>query len=134
MKQLRLIFAGLLVSLLFEWQAPQIVRAAGYVVNSTADNTTDDAFCTLREAILAANNTPLNTNCGPASAGDDTITFSLKCRRYLQQYSGRADGDEQHFREQQRRQRRWYYQHWGGGRDEQHFLRQYSERRRQRRR
>ncbi len=54
------------------------VYAASYVVNTTADNITDDAFCTLREAINAANNTGgSNTNCGALSSADDTITFSV---------------------------------------------------------
>ena len=50
-----------------------------YVVNTIADNTTDDALCTLREAINAANNTAgSNTNCGALSSADDTITFSVR--------------------------------------------------------
>lgn len=54
------------------------VHAAGYVVNSLADNTTDDSFCTLREAILTANNAPANANCGAGGvATNDTITFSI---------------------------------------------------------
>ncbi|MCI2431407.1 CSLREA domain-containing protein, partial [Candidatus Acetothermia bacterium] len=57
------------------WALPAL--GANYVVNTTADNTTDDAFCTLREAILAANNAPANTNCGLGSSADDTITFSV---------------------------------------------------------
>jgi len=56
---------------------PPFAQAAGYVVNTLADNTTDDAFCTLREAIAAANNAAANANCGAASAGDDTITFGV---------------------------------------------------------
>ncbi len=53
------------------------VRAAGesYVVTSLADTTADDGACTLREAILAANNAAANDDCGPASPNDDTITF-----------------------------------------------------------
>jgi len=53
------------------------LAAATYTVNSLADNTNDDAFCTLREAILAANNAPADTNCGAASTGDDTIVFGV---------------------------------------------------------
>ncbi len=56
---------------------PSAVHAATFVVDSLADDTVDDTFCTLREAILAANNTPINTNCGAGSSGDDTITFSV---------------------------------------------------------
>jgi CSLREA domain-containing protein len=57
--------------------AARPLAAMVYTVNSTADNTTDDAFCTLREAILAARGNSNNTNCGPANSGDDTIRFSV---------------------------------------------------------
>ncbi len=67
----------LILSVLLAAQGARPAYAAGYVVNSLADNTTDDAFCTLREAILAANNAPANTNCGAGSNADDTITFSV---------------------------------------------------------
>ncbi|MCS6941174.1 MAG: CSLREA domain-containing protein, partial [Roseiflexus sp.] len=77
MKRLRLVFTLLLASLLFAGQGARPVYAAGYVVNSLADNTMDDAFCTLREAILAANNAPANANCGAGSDSNDTITFSV---------------------------------------------------------
>ncbi len=68
------ILLALVVSLLPPTGA---ARAAGYVVNTTNDNTTNDTFCTLREAILAANNAPANANCGAGSPADDTITFSV---------------------------------------------------------
>ncbi|MBI3761861.1 MAG: CSLREA domain-containing protein [Chloroflexi bacterium] len=72
------LIASLLVSLLFTIAPVPRAYAAAYVVNSLADNTTDDAFCTLREAINAANNTGgSNTNCGALSNADDTITFSV---------------------------------------------------------
>ncbi len=77
MQQLRLVFALLLVVMLFARQHAPPAYAAGYVVNSLADNTTNNTFCTLREAILAANNAPANANCGAGSAGNDTITFSV---------------------------------------------------------
>lgn len=77
MKRFRLLGALLLVVMLFARQHVQPVYAAGYVVNSLADNTTNDTFCTLREAILAANNAPANANCGVGSASNDTITFSV---------------------------------------------------------
>ncbi|MCS6847295.1 MAG: CSLREA domain-containing protein [Anaerolineae bacterium] len=77
MKQLRLAFALLLTALLFGWRAPQPVYAAGYVVNSLLDNTTNDSVCTLREAIQEANN-GADTDCpGSPSNADDTITFSV---------------------------------------------------------
>ena len=51
--------------------------AASFVVNTLMDDLNDDSMCTLREAILAANNTPANQNCGAGSNADDTITFSV---------------------------------------------------------
>jgi CSLREA domain-containing protein len=58
------------------WALPAL--AASYVVTTTADNTTaGDGLCTLREAILAANNAPANADCGAGSSTDDTITFSV---------------------------------------------------------
>ncbi|GBD26796.1 hypothetical protein HRbin30_02138 [bacterium HR30] len=51
------------------------VMAATFTVTSTADNLTNgDGFCTLREAISAANNAATN-DCGSASAGNDTIVL-----------------------------------------------------------
>lgn len=57
--------------------APQPIYAATITVNTVADNTTDDAFCTLHEAILTANGAPANANCGAGTAGLDTIAFNL---------------------------------------------------------
>lgn len=48
-------------------------HAASYIVNTLSDNTTADGLCTLREAMLAANNAPANADCGPGSAGLDQI-------------------------------------------------------------
>ena len=50
-------------------------QAATYWVTTVADNTTADGQCTLREAMLAANNTPANTDCGPGSEGRDDIVY-----------------------------------------------------------
>ncbi|WP_322489718.1 CSLREA domain-containing protein [Chloroflexus sp.] len=47
------------------------------MVNALADTIANDSACTLREAILAANNIPVNANCGAESASNDTITFSV---------------------------------------------------------
>ncbi|GAB4438763.1 MAG: hypothetical protein OHK0015_32870 [Chloroflexi bacterium OHK40] len=77
MKQLHLVFGLLLVSLLLAGEGARPAYAAAYIVNSLEDNTTDDSACTLREAILAADNLPANTNCGTGSTGNDTITFSV---------------------------------------------------------
>jgi CSLREA domain-containing protein len=50
-------------------------QASVYFVTTLADNTIADGLCTLREAMLAANNTPANADCGPGSAGPDHIFF-----------------------------------------------------------
>ncbi len=81
LRTLRLLSALLLVSLLLSEQSVPLAYAVGYVVNTTADDTNDETtapiYCTLREAILAANNTPANDDCGPGSNADDIITFSV---------------------------------------------------------
>lgn len=51
--------------------------AVNYVVNSLADDTTSDGRCTLREAMLAANDAPPNGDCGAGSSDEDIITFSV---------------------------------------------------------
>ncbi len=74
----RLVCGLMLAALLLSGQSPRPVHAQNYVVNSLADNIiAGDGLCTLREAILAANNTPATGDCGAGSAGDDTITFSV---------------------------------------------------------
>ena len=54
-------------------------HAAVIVVNSLADNTTNgDTFCTLREAVTAANNNADFNDCvGVGNYGSDTITFHV---------------------------------------------------------
>lgn len=74
---LRFLSAVMLVPLLLAGQGARPAYAAGFTVNSLADDTIDDGNCTPREAILAANNAPANTNCGSGSGADDTITFSV---------------------------------------------------------
>ncbi len=74
---LRLLFALLLVFMLLTSQSVRPAYAASYVVNSLGDAVVNDSTCTLREAILAANNAPANTNCGAGSAANDAITFSV---------------------------------------------------------
>lgn len=51
------------------------VHAYSYIVTTLADNFVEDGACTLREAILAANNDPRNADCGPGSAESDFIFF-----------------------------------------------------------
>lgn len=75
---LRFLSVLILIFSLLTQQGVLPAAAATYVVNSLEDNTTDDSFCTLREAILAANNTPANSDCGAGSPADDTITFSVR--------------------------------------------------------
>nr|MBA3581718.1 CSLREA domain-containing protein [Gammaproteobacteria bacterium] len=48
------------------------VQAATIMVNSSLDNETNDAFCTLREAIKAANTNTSYNGCVSGS-GTDTI-------------------------------------------------------------
>jgi CSLREA domain-containing protein len=73
----RLFSVFLLLSLLLTGQGVRPAYAAGYVVNTLNDDITDDALCTLREAILAANNSVVSNDCGAGSSADDTITFSV---------------------------------------------------------
>jgi LPXTG-site transpeptidase (sortase) family protein len=74
----RLFSVFLLLALLLAGVGVRPAYAAGYVVNTLNDDTNNDTLCTLREAILAANNdASYNGNCGPASSNDDTITFSV---------------------------------------------------------
>ncbi|GBC84338.1 hypothetical protein HRbin11_00763 [bacterium HR11] len=65
----------LVVSLWLSGQSMRSAYAAVYIVTSLADNTNNDFQCTLREAILAANNTPANADCFAGSPDDDTIIF-----------------------------------------------------------
>ena len=51
--------------------------AATIVVNSSADNTTVDGQCTLREAIIAANTNATTGDCTAGTAGPDTINFAI---------------------------------------------------------
>jgi CSLREA domain-containing protein len=50
--------------------------AAGIIVNTNADNTIADGFCTLREAITNANNDAATYSDCTAGSGNDTITFA----------------------------------------------------------
>lgn len=73
----RFLTALLLTALLLAREGVRPGYAATFTVNSLSDNTFDDSSCTLREAILAANNASgYNGDCGSPSTGDDTITFS----------------------------------------------------------
>lgn len=73
----RTLSALVLASLILTGQGVRPAVAAGYTVNTLSDNTTDDSFCTLREAILAANNTPSNDDCSAGSPTNDIITFTV---------------------------------------------------------
>lgn len=53
------------------------LQPVSYLVNTLNDNITVDSLCSLREAILAANDAPANADCGIGGAGDDTILFSV---------------------------------------------------------
>ncbi len=56
---------------------PSRVHAAGIVVNTNADNTTNDDLCSLREAITNANDNAATYDDCAGGTGDDTITFDL---------------------------------------------------------
>ncbi|MDY0019038.1 MAG: choice-of-anchor Q domain-containing protein, partial [Anaerolineae bacterium] len=73
----RLILLGVFLS--GTWIGIPVIpaSAASLTVTSLADTTTDDGQCTLREAILAANNAAANDDCGASSPGDDLITFNV---------------------------------------------------------
>ena len=49
---------------------------ATITVNTPADSDADDAYCSLREALIAANTDTAYHGCA-AGSGDDTITFSV---------------------------------------------------------
>ncbi|MCA2000837.1 MAG: sortase [Chloroflexi bacterium] len=87
------ILAALLIAALVWASLPvRPAYAAGYVVDSLADNTAaGDGFCTLREAIQSANNAG-NGDCGPNSAADDTITFSVSGTITLVSFLGIVTG------------------------------------------
>ncbi len=51
--------------------------AVTYTVTTASDTVAANGACSLREAILAANNTPANGDCGGGSNGNDTIVFSF---------------------------------------------------------
>ncbi len=58
------------------WQAWSAAPIASLVVNTLADADTDDAYCSLREAIVSANTDAAYHGCA-AGSGDDMITFSV---------------------------------------------------------
>jgi CSLREA domain-containing protein len=74
-KTLRFLLAIMFIFMTFASTKP--VQAAGMVVNTLADNTTDDDLCALREAIINANMDAQTHDDCPSGSGTDTITFSL---------------------------------------------------------
>ena len=61
---------------IFALAVPNISSAAFITVDSVADNVVDDMDCTLREAIMAANNDADGNGCtGAGSYGTETIEF-----------------------------------------------------------
>jgi CSLREA domain-containing protein len=77
-RNLNFLYAALLIALsLAALVHIRPAYAVGYVVNSLADTVADDGACTLREAILAANNAIANDDCAVGSSGNDTIAFSV---------------------------------------------------------
>jgi CSLREA domain-containing protein len=57
---------------------PLAHSATTFTVTATADNTTrSDGSCTLREAVLAANGSPANDDCGADSGAPYTVNFAI---------------------------------------------------------
>jgi CSLREA domain-containing protein len=79
----RLLTALALLLTTFANVRPAYALGSTYTVNTLADNTTNDVYCSLREALAAANNSPFNANCGAGSSGDDLINFNLVGIIYL---------------------------------------------------
>jgi CSLREA domain-containing protein len=69
---------ALIFSLVLIAAFPPLAHAATtFTVTATADNTTSsDGSCTLREAVLAANGSPVNTDCGADSGAPYTVNFA----------------------------------------------------------
>ena len=59
------------------WVGTAPAQAAGLTVTTTADDTTTDGACSLREALGNANNDAATFPDCPAGTGADTITFAL---------------------------------------------------------
>ncbi len=73
----KFLYVFICLNFLLALTGTQPVYAAGIVVNTNADNLTDDGLCTLREAVINANNNlAIHDDC-TAGAGDDVITFNL---------------------------------------------------------
>jgi CSLREA domain-containing protein len=53
------------------------VEAATITVTTTADTAAADGFCSLREAIQAANTNAAVNDCGAGASGSDTIAFNI---------------------------------------------------------
>jgi CSLREA domain-containing protein len=72
-----ILLAGLLAGFLALSGAPAAHAAGAIIVNSDSDAVANDGLCTLREAILNANNDDQSgsTDCA-AGSGADTITFA----------------------------------------------------------
>ncbi|MCB0877260.1 MAG: CSLREA domain-containing protein, partial [Solirubrobacterales bacterium] len=68
--------SGFVLALALPLLAAAAAAAATLPVTTTADADVDDAFCSLREAIVAANTDGAYHGC-PAGAGADRIVFSL---------------------------------------------------------
>ena len=79
----RLLTALILLLTTFSNVRPAYAAGSTYIVNTLADDTTDDGFCSLREAYAAANNLPVNANCGAGSNGNDIVNASLSGTIFL---------------------------------------------------
>lgn len=77
----RTLFMGIIIATLVFLITPKISQATTIItVNSTADTTTNDGVCTLREAIISSNNdaaSGLAAGECAAGSGDDIIEFNI---------------------------------------------------------
>lgn len=56
---------------------PTAQAATMFTVTATADTATSDGSCTLREAVLAANGSPANADCGSDYGAPYTVNFNV---------------------------------------------------------
>jgi CSLREA domain-containing protein len=73
-----ILLAAMMISVVLVFAGNSNISYANSItVNTTEDEDNNDGDCSLREAIKAASNNTSVDNCGPGSAGPDTISFNL---------------------------------------------------------
>ena len=77
LRHLQLIILFLAFFASFAVSPPTIQAATMFNVTAMADTATSDGSCTLREAVLAANGSPANADCGSDSGGPYSVSFTV---------------------------------------------------------